>query len=110
MPDWLATAKQVDLGSFGEGSAAVVVGEWTDFSVDATGKFLSTQRRALRVFNPKAAQRYLRAIGYENSDESVVSIRTWAISSSGRVVESQKKDLVIQAAFPGFCALFLTTA
>jgi len=102
VPDWLAAAKQVDFGHLGDGSAAVVVGEWVDFSVDANGKFVSTERRAIRVLNLRAAERYLRAVGYENTDESVSSIQAWAITGAGRVVESQKKDLVTRASYPEF--------
>src|SRR5579872_2755797 len=51
VPDWLAAAGRADLGHFGEGSAAVIVGQWTDFTVDASGKFVMTERRALRVLN-----------------------------------------------------------
>jgi hypothetical protein len=79
-----------------------VVGEWVDFSVDANGKFVSTERRAIRVLNLRSAERYLRAVGYENTDESVSSIQAWAITGAGRVVESQKKDLVTQASYPEF--------
>ena len=35
VPDWLAAAGRVDLNHFGDGSAAVTVGEWTDFTVDS---------------------------------------------------------------------------
>src|SRR5271169_3008582 len=59
VPDWLSAAGRVDLGHFGEGSAAVVLGEWTDFTVDATGKFVMTERRALRVLNRRSAEPYL---------------------------------------------------
>jgi hypothetical protein len=63
VPDWLAAAGRSELGTFGNGSAAVVVGEWTDFTVDATGKFVMTERRALRVLNRRAAERFLDAVG-----------------------------------------------
>jgi hypothetical protein len=101
-PDWLAAARQVDTGALGAGSPAVVIGEWTDFNVDATGKFVETERRALRVLNLKQADRYLQAVGYENSDESVVSIQAWSISSSGRVLQTEKKNLATESSFPGF--------
>ena len=83
VPDWLAAAGRVDLGHFGDGSAAVVVGEWTDFTVDATGKFVMTERRALRVLNRRSAEQYLNAIGNENNDTKVTSIQTWAIAPPG---------------------------
>jgi Domain of Unknown Function with PDB structure (DUF3857) len=102
LPDWLAAAKQVDIGQFGAGSAAVVVGQWTDFSVDATGKFLWTERCALRVLDLRAAERYLRVIGYENTDESVVSIQAWSVSPSGRVLQSDKKNVATASAYPSF--------
>src|ERR1700681_107409 len=84
-PEWLTEAGRVDLGHFGDASAAVVVGEWTDFAVDATGKFVKTERRALRVLNRRSADRYLDAVGNENNDTKVTSLETWAISPSGRV-------------------------
>src|SRR5579862_7080813 len=93
VPDWLAAAGRVDLNHFGDGSAAVAVGEWTDFTVDATGKFVMTERRALRVLNRRSADQFLNAIGKENNDTKVTSIETWAISPSGRVTQSGKKDL-----------------
>jgi hypothetical protein len=102
VPDWLAAAGRVDIGHFGEGSAAVVVGEWTDFTVDATGKFVMTQRRVLRVQNRRSADRYLEAVGYENNDTKVTSIETWAISPSGRVTQSGKKDLITASDFANF--------
>lgn len=74
-PDWLMAARQVDVGTLGAGSPAVVLGQWTDFNVDATGKFVETERRALRILNLKLADRYLQAVGYENSDESFVRPR-----------------------------------
>ena len=101
-PDWLAAAGRVDLGHFGDGSAAVVVGEWTDFTVDAAGKFVLTERRALRVLNRRSAERYLDAVGYENNDSKVTSIETWAISPSGRVTRSAKKDLITGSDFASF--------
>jgi hypothetical protein len=101
-PEWLAAAGRVDLGHFGDGSAAVVVGEWTDFTVDAAGKFVKTQRRALRVLNRRSADRYLDAVGYENNDTKVTSIETWAISPSGRVTQSGKKDLITASDFASF--------
>jgi hypothetical protein len=102
VPDWLAAANRVDLGHFGAGSAAVVVEQWTDFTVDATGKFTSIERRAIRVLDRRSAEPYLRASGFENGDSSVVSIQTWSISPSGRVVHSEKKDVVTEAGFADF--------
>jgi hypothetical protein len=101
-PDWLMAARQVDTGTLGAGSPAVVLGEWTDFNVDATGKFVETERRALRILNLKLADRYLQAVGYENSDESVVSIQAWSIASSGRVLQTEKKSLVTEASYANF--------
>jgi hypothetical protein len=101
-PEWLASAGRVDLGHLGDGSAAVVLSDWTDFNVDATGKFVRTDRTALRVLNRRAAERYLQAIGHENNDMKVTSIQTWTISPSGRVTESGKKDLVSEAGYPDF--------
>jgi hypothetical protein len=102
VPDWLTKAGRQDLGHFGDGSAAVVLGNWTDFSVDATGKFLQTQRSALRVLNRQAADRYLQAVGFENNDTKVTSIQTWAISPTGHLTQSGKKDLINEAGYPGF--------
>src|ERR1700728_2246802 len=47
-PEWLSAAGRADLGDFGKGSAAVILGNWTDFNVDATGKFVQTERTAMR--------------------------------------------------------------
>lgn len=102
IPDWLAAASHTDIGAFGHGSAAVVVGDWTDFTVDASGKFVMTERRALRVLNRRAADPYLGAEGEENSDRKVTSIKTWTIASSGRVTPAGKKDLVTAAGFSAF--------
>ena len=102
VPDWLAAAGRVDLNHFGDGSAAVTVGEWTDFTVDATGKFVMTERRALRVLNRRSADQFLNAVGNENNDTKVTSIETWAISPSGRVTQSGKKDLITASDFAGF--------
>jgi hypothetical protein len=101
-PDWLSAASRVDVGTLGAGNPAVVLGEWTDFSVDATGKFVETERRAMRILNLKLADRYLRAVGYENSDEGVVLMQAWSISSSGRVLQTEKKNLATEASYPGF--------
>jgi hypothetical protein len=101
-PDWLAAANRVDLNHFGDGSAAVVVAQWDDFTVDATGKFISTERKALRVLNRRSADKYLTAAGYENNNTNVVSIQTWSISPSGRILQSGKKDVVTQASFAEF--------
>lgn len=102
VPDWLAAAVRVDLGHFGERSAAVVVGQWTDFTVDATGKFVMTERHALRVLNRRSAEPYLNAVGSENNDTKVTSIETWAISPSGRVTQSGKKDQITASDFASF--------
>src|SRR5580704_1121290 len=102
VPEWLAAAGRVDLGHFGNGSAAVVVGEWTDFTVDATGKFVLTERRALRVLSRRSADQYLNAAGSENNDSKVTSIATWSISPSGRVTQSGKKDLITGSDFASF--------
>jgi len=97
VPDWLSAAGRVDLGPFGNGSAAVIVGKWTDFSVDATGKYSLTERTALRVLNRRSAERYLTAVGPENNDSKVTSIQTWTVSPSGHVTQSGKKDLITAA-------------
>ncbi len=102
VPDWLAAAGRVDLGHFGEGSAAVVIGQWTDFTVDASGKFVMTERRALRVLNRRSAEEYLDAMGAENTDSKVTSIQTWAVAPSGRITQSGKKDLTSVAGFTAF--------
>jgi len=102
VPDWLAAANRVDLNHFGDGSAAVVVEQWDDFTVDATGKFVSTERKALRILNRRSADRYLSAVGLENNDTSVTSIQTWSISPSGRTMQLGKKDVVTQASFAEF--------
>ena len=102
VPDWLAAAGRVDLSHFGDGSAAVVVGEWTDFTVDATGKFVMIERRALRVLNRRSAEPYLDAVGYENNDTNVTSIQTWTIAPSGRITQSGKKDLTTVAGYTAF--------
>jgi hypothetical protein len=101
-PDWLSAAGRVDLGHFGDGSAAVIVGQWTDFTVDATGKFVMTERRALRVLNRRSAEPYLDAVGFENNDTKVTSIQTWTIAPSGRVTQSAKKDLITASDFASF--------
>ena len=101
-PDWLAAANHTDVGVFGTGSAAVVLGSWTDFTVDATGKFVMTERRAVRVLNRRAAEPYLVAEGEENSDTKVTSIRTWTVAPSGRVTPTSKKDLITAAGFSAF--------
>jgi hypothetical protein len=102
IPEWLATANRVDLGHFGDGTAAVIVGDWNDFTVHGTGKFVSTERRAIRVLNRRSAERYLRAVGHENNDTKVVSIQTWAIASSERIIQSAKKDLITEAGYAEF--------
>src|SRR5436853_429678 len=56
VPEWLAAANRVDLNHFGDGSAAVVVEQSNDFTVDATGKFVSIERKALRVLNRRSAE------------------------------------------------------
>ena len=101
-PEWLTTAGRADLAHFGDGSAAIVLGKWTDFTVDTTGKFVLSERKAMRVLNRRSAERYLDAVGYENNDSKVTSIQTWTISSSGRVTQSGKKDLITAADFPDF--------
>src|SRR5205085_2035202 len=68
----------------------------------ATGKFVSIERKALRVLNRRSADRYLTAAGFENNDSTVTSIQAWSISPSGRVMQSSKKDVVIQASFAEF--------
>jgi hypothetical protein len=102
IPDWLAAANRTDLNHFGDGSAAVVVEQWDDFTVDATGKFVSIERKALRVLDRRSADRYLIAAGLENNDSTVVSIQTWSISPSGRIMQSSKKDVVTRASFAEF--------
>jgi hypothetical protein len=102
VPDWLTKASHVDLGHFGEGTAAIIVGDWKDFTVDATGRFVLTRRRAIRILNRRSAQRFLTAVGYENNDTKVQSIQTWAIAPSGRITPSAKKDVITEAGFPGF--------
>jgi hypothetical protein len=102
VPDWLAAANRVDLNHFGDGSAAVVVEQWNDFTVDAMGKFVLIERKALRVLNRRSAERYLNAVGFENSDSRVLSIQTWTISPSGRVVQSGKKDVITEGAYAEF--------
>ena len=102
VPEWLADAGRVDLGHFGDGSAAVIVGDWTDFTVDATGKFIMTERRAVRVLNRRSAEPYLDAVGTENIDTKVTSIQAWTISPSGHITQSRKKDLTSVAGFTAF--------
>jgi len=102
VPEWLSAAGRTDLGHFGDGSAAVILGKWTDFNVDVTGKFVFTERVAMRVLNRRSAEPYLNAVGSENNDTKVTSIQTWAISSAGRVTQSGKKDLITAADFADF--------
>ncbi len=101
-PEWLSAAGRADLGHFGDGSGAVVLGNWTDFSVDAAGKFVETERSAMRVLNRRAAEHYLQAVGFENNDTKVTSIQTWSISASGHITQSGKKDLINEADYPDF--------
>jgi hypothetical protein len=101
-PEWLTSAGRTDLGHFGDGSAAVVLGVWTDFTVDATGKFVMTERRAMRVLNRRSAEPYLDAAGQENSLGKVTSIQTWSIAPSGRVTLSGKKDVVTVSGYTAF--------
>jgi hypothetical protein len=101
-PDWLSAAGRADLSHFGDGSAAVILGRWTDFNVDATGRFVLTERVAMRVLNRRSAEPYLNAVGFENNDSKVTSIQTWTISPSGRVTQSGKKDLITAADFADF--------
>lgn len=101
-PDWLAAAGRLDLGHFGDGSGAVILSDWTDFNVDATGRFVQTERRAMRVLNRRSADRFLEAVGQENNDTKVTSIQTWTISPSGHITQSGKKDVISAAAMAGF--------
>src|SRR5258708_33364429 len=98
-PDWLAAANRVDLNHFGDGSAAVIVEQWDDFTVEPSGKFVSIERKALRELNRRSDDRYLTAAGFENNDTVVTSIQTWSISPSGRVMQSAKKALGTQPSF-----------
>jgi hypothetical protein len=102
VPDWLTTANHVDLGHLGDGKAAVIVGDWTDFAVDASGRFVQTERRVIRIFDRRSAEPYLTAVGYENNEMKVQSIQTWTIAPSGHVFQSAKKDLITAAEYPGF--------
>jgi len=102
VPEWLSSAGRIDLGHLGDGSGAVIVGDWTDFNVDASGKFVETRRFAMRVVNRRSAEPYLQAVGFENNDTKVTSIQTWTISPSGRVTQSGKKDVIDEAGYPGF--------
>jgi hypothetical protein len=102
VPGWLAAANRVDLNHFGDGSTAVMVEQWDDFTVDATGKFVFIERKALRVLDRRSADRYLTAEGDENSDSAVISIQTWSISPSGHVMQSSQKDVVTEAHFAEF--------
>jgi len=102
VPDWLAAAGRQDLGHFGDGSAAVVLGKWTEFTVDATGKFVMTERRALRILNRRSAEEYLDAMGYENNNTKVTSIKTWAVAPSGRITPSGKDNLTTVAGYSAF--------
>jgi hypothetical protein len=101
-PEWLVTAGKADLAHFGDGSAAVILGEWTDFTVDATGKFVMTERRAMRVLNRRSADRFLNAEGQENNAGKVTSIQTWSIAPTGKIIASSKKDIVTEAGFSAF--------
>jgi hypothetical protein len=94
-PNWLVAAKQADTGHLGDGSAAVIVWESVDFTVDATGKFVKTERRAIHVLNFQAAAKFLNAEGKENSDVTVTSIRGWAITkrrAGDRIAQEQRGD------------------
>ena len=102
VPDWLSAAGRADRGHFGDGSAAVVLGQWTEFTVDATGKFIMTERRAMRILNRRAAEPYLGITGTENTNQKVTSIQTWAIAPSGRVTQSGKKDIKTVAGYTAF--------
>ena len=101
-PDWLLAASKVDVGQFGSGSAAIVVAQSTDFTVDGTGKFVQRERRAIRVLNRQAADRYLQAAGQESIDFKVTLIQSWSISANGRVVQSDKKDINTLGSFANF--------
>jgi hypothetical protein len=101
-PAWLLDASRVDLGRLGEGVPAVIVGDWRDFSVDATGKFLMTERCAIRVLTVRSATKYLEAGGVENRDIQIISIQTWALSPSGRVTQSSPKDVGTVPQHPQF--------
>jgi hypothetical protein len=101
-PDWLRAVAKVDVGQFSSGSAAVVVAQTTDFTVDAAGRFVQRERRAIRVLNRQAAERYLQAAGEESIDFKVVSIQSWSVSASGRVVQSDKKDINTLGKFASF--------
>ncbi len=102
VPDWLSAANHADLGHLGDGKAAVIVSDWTDFTVDASGKFVQTERRAIRILNRRSSEPYLTAVGHENNEMKVQSIQTWTIAPSGRIFQSAKKDMVTQAEYPGF--------
>jgi hypothetical protein len=102
VPDWLTAANHIDLGHLGDGKAAVIVGDWTNFAVDASGRFVQTERRAIRILNRRSAEPYLTAVGHENNEMKVQSIQTWTIAPSGHVFQSAKKDMVTAAEYPGF--------
>ena len=100
IPDWLATANRIDLGHFGDGAAAVIVGNWNDFTVDGSGKFVLTERRAMRVLNRRSAERFLRAVGFETTESRFHS------DLGNRFVRTRhsigEKDVVTEAGFAGF--------
>jgi hypothetical protein len=102
VPEWLNAAGRVDTGHLGDGSSAVVLSSRTDFAVDASGRFNQVERVAMRVLNRRSAEPYLQAVGFENNESKVTSIQTWAISTSGHVTQSGKRDLVNEAAYPGY--------
>ena len=91
VPDWLAAATRVELGEFGQGSAAIIVTRQEEFTVDPDGEFVQKEWGAIRVLSHKAAESHVWIAGYENTDQKVVEIKTWVIQRSGDVVKSKKR-------------------
>jgi transglutaminase-like putative cysteine protease len=102
VPEWLDAARHVELGEFGKGTPGVIVESRIDFSVDASGRFIEKEHVAIRVLNRRAAEPYLHVVGYEDSNQSVVSLQAWSIGPDGRVETTDKKDIATRASFEDF--------
>ena len=92
-PDWLRAAAQQKTPTFDKDTAAVILLDETQTTVQNNGEIDTLHRVAIRILRPEGKQEYGGIAVPYDKETKIAYLKGWTIESSGRQIAASDKDI-----------------
>jgi transglutaminase-like putative cysteine protease len=93
-PDWLVAAAQEKLPEYKKDTAAVILLDEVQTTVQDNGEIYTRHRGAVRLLRPEAKEDYSDIVVPFDKETKIVSLKAWTILSNGRDMAVGEKDTI----------------